>query len=408
MKARRATLGCCAVVILAATLTGCAPTADTLGARTVRPDSITAENDTTPRRIVPGLTASGTVESDRAPVAADDVVVSLRFPDSERGRLSFVGATSAGTRWQIDTNPSCVGSALTRAGDEELIVVLDSDARLDGGRVATRTVATAFRTDTGKRVWGPVDVPGPIQGPGLIFSSTPKAIVSADPVSRVMLSAHDGSVVVDETASDDVQIDYESNGVGIVRVAGELRAMDSRTSRTLWDSDSLARPDGTDSTWLASVDATADTSRATVVVLRWDDPDGAQVVAAHNLRTGRVLGLLPGALEAHTVSSPSGSHIVVASTQTPGATTLTAIGPIKGTLWTRSMTGTVTLESASDATLYVRNDAHGVALNLASGAERARGDFAVPLAVLADGTAILPTGNQSRYLLAAPTPKDGP
>lgn len=406
VKARRARAACCAVIILAATLTGCTPAAHQLGARTVPPESITVDGDARPGRIAPGLTATGTVESDRAPVAAAGAFVSMIFPDSERGQLSFVGATSAGTRWQIDTNPSCVGSAFTRAGDDELIVVLDSDARLDGGRVATRTVATAFRTDTGEHAWGPVDVPGPIQGPGLIFSNTPKAIVSADAVSRVMLSAHDGSVVVDETTTDDVQVDYESNGVGLVRSAGELRAMDTRTSNTLWDSASLARPDGTDSTWSASLDETADTSRGDVVFLRWAAPDGAQLVAAHNLRTGQVLGSLPGAPEAHTVSTPSGSHIVVASTLAPGATVLTAIDPLEGTLWARRVTGTVTLESASDATLYLRNDAQGVALSQASGAERARGDFAVPLAVLADGTAILPTGNQSRYLLAVPTPKD--
>ena len=405
MKARRAGTACCAVVISAAMLTGCTPTADTLGARTVRPESITVDSDTTQRRITPGLTARGTLESDRSPVAADSVFVSMVFPDAEREKLSFVGATSAGIRWQIDTNPSCVGSALTRAGEEELLVVLDSDARLAGDRVATLTVATAFRADTGAHVWGPVDVPGPIQGPGLIFSDTPKAIVSAESVSRVMLSAHDGSVVADETRSDDVQIDYESNGVGLVRIAGELRALDTRTSSTLWDSASLPLPDGTDSTWSASVDETAGSSRGTVVVLRWAAPDGAQVVAAHDVRTGRVLGALPGARDALTISSPSGSHTVVAS-PAPGATILTAIDPVKGIVWARHVTGTVTLESASDATLYLRTDGQGVALNLADGIERARGDFAVPLAVLSDGTAILPTGNQSRYLLATPTSKD--
>ncbi|TFC84279.1 hypothetical protein E3T23_00255 [Cryobacterium cheniae] len=404
MRARYTTT-CCAFVILGATLTGCTPTADTLGARTVRPESIIFDTDETPRRIAPGLTAAGTLESDRAPIAADGAFVSMIFPDGEREQLSFVGATSTGTRWQIDTNPSCVGSALTRAGEEELIVVLDSDARLAGGRVAMRTVATAFRADTGAHVWGPVDVPGPIQGPGLIFADTPKAIVSAAPTSRVMLSAHDGSVVADETRSDDVQIDYESNGVGLVRIAGELRALDTRTSSTLWDSVSLARPDGTDSTWSASVDETAGASRGTMVVLRWAAPDGAQVVAAHDVRTGRVLGSLPEARDMVTVSSPSGSHIVVAS-PAPGATILTAIDPVEGLLWARHITGTVTLESASDATLYLRNDAQGVALNLASGLEHARGDFAVPLAILADGTAILPTGDQSRYLLTTTTPKD--
>ena len=401
----RHTTTCCAVVILAATLTGCTPAADTLGARTVRPESITVDSSETPKRIAPGLTATGTLQSDRAPAAADNVFVSMIFPDGERDQLSFVGATSAGTRWQIDTNPSCVGSALTRAGEEELLIVLDSDARLAGGRVATRTVATAFRTDTGEQVWGPVDVPGPIQGPGLIFSDTPKTIVSAEPVSRVMLSAHDGSIVADETSSDEVQIDYESNGVGLVRTAGELRALDTRTSDTLWDSASLARPDGTDSTWSVTVDETADTPRGSMVVLRWAAPDGAQVVAAHDVRTGRVLGALPEARDAVTVSSPSGSHIVVASPES-GATILTAIDPVEGPLWARHITGTVTLESASDATLYLRNDAQGVALNLASGVERARGDFAVPLAILADGTAILPTGDQSRYLLTTTTPKD--
>ncbi|HSP52565.1 MAG TPA: hypothetical protein VLO00_06695, partial [Cryobacterium sp.] len=285
MRAHRTTTACCAVTILAVTLTGCTPTADTLGARSVQPESITVESDGTPRGIAPGLTATGTLESDREPVAADDVFVSMIFPGGQRDQLSFVGATGTGTRWQIDTNPSCVGSALTRAGEEEILIVLDSDARLAGGLVATRTVATAFRTDTGEHVWGPVDVPGPIHGPGLIFADTPKAIVSADPVSRVMLSAHDGSVVADETTSDDFRIDYESNGVGVVRIAGELRALDTRTSGTLWDSTSLARPDGTDSTWAASVEETADTSRGSVVVLRWAAPDGAEVVAAHDLRT---------------------------------------------------------------------------------------------------------------------------
>lgn len=406
MKIGSVTAACCAVVILAATLTGCASTAHTLGARPVRPESITVASDATSTRITPGLTATGTVELDRAPAAANGVFVSMIFPDSEREQLSFVGATGASTRWQIDTNPSCVGSALTRAGDEEMIVVLDSDARLDGGRLATRTVATAFRTDTGKQVWGPVDVPGPIQGPGLIFADTPKAIVSADPVSRVMLSASDGSVVVDETGTDDVQIDYESNGVGLMRIAGELQAMDTRTSRTLWDSASVPRPDGTDSTWSASVDETVETSRGDLVFLRWTAPDGEWVTAAHNVRTGNFLGSIPGTLVPATVASPSRNRIVVASTPAPATTLLTALDPDEGILWAQNVSGTVTLESASDDTLYLRNRAQGVALDLDSGAETARGDFAVPRAVLADGTAILPTGNQSKYLLARPTPKD--
>ncbi|MDJ0322657.1 hypothetical protein QMG61_02620 [Cryobacterium sp. PH31-AA6] len=287
-----------------------------------------------------------------------------------------------------------------------MIVVLDSDAQVAGGRLATHTVATAFRTDTGKQVWGPVEVPGPIQGLGLIFADTPKAIVSVDAASRVMLNASDGSVVADESTTGDVQIDYESNGVGLIRIDGELQAMDTRTSLTLWNSTSLPRPDGTDSTWSAGVDETVETSRGDVVFLRWTAPDGEWVTAAHNARTGNFLGSIPGGLIPATVESPSRNRIVEASMPAPATTILTALDPDEGILWAKNVSGTVTLESASDNKLYLRNGAQGVALTLDSGDELARGDFAVPRAVLADGTAILPTGNQSKYLLARPTPKD--
>lgn len=143
-----------------------------------------------------------------------------------------------------------------------------------------------------------------------------------------------------------------------------------------------------------------------MVFLRWTAPGGEWVVAAHNVRTGRFLGSIPGALVPATVSSPRRNRIVVASTQAPATTLLTALDPEEGLMWARNVSGTVTLESASDDTLFLRNGAQGVALDLDSGAERFRGDFAVPLAVLADGTAILPTGNQSQYLFATPTQKD--
>ncbi|MDJ0322656.1 hypothetical protein QMG61_02615 [Cryobacterium sp. PH31-AA6] len=98
MTAGRVTAARCAVVILASTLTGCTPTAHTLGARTVRPQSVTVNSAATTTRVTPGLTTSSTVELDRAPAASGGVFVSMVFPNKRHGQLSFVGATDAGIR----------------------------------------------------------------------------------------------------------------------------------------------------------------------------------------------------------------------------------------------------------------------------------------------------------------------
>ena len=76
--------------------------------------------------------ATGIVQFDSQPGVSHNVFVSTLFPNSEVEGLNFIGLSEAGIRWQIETNLSCVGFVLTRDGDRELIVILDSDATAEG------------------------------------------------------------------------------------------------------------------------------------------------------------------------------------------------------------------------------------------------------------------------------------
>src|SRR5699024_11117068 len=91
--------------------------------------------------------------------------------------------------------------------------------------------ATAYDLFTGERTWGPVEVPGPHQGPGLVFAA-PSEETEDDNGTRTVLDVDTGNTAV--TDSDTSHTIGESHG--IVHVAeSELRiALETGDRRELW------------------------------------------------------------------------------------------------------------------------------------------------------------------------------
>lgn len=60
------------------------------------------------------------------------------------------------------------------------------------------TTATALDLTTGEQIWGPVDVPGPYQGPGLVFAAPPEGFMGQTG-PRVALDPTTGQVAAAES-----------------------------------------------------------------------------------------------------------------------------------------------------------------------------------------------------------------
>ncbi len=394
-----ATATLASVVLLAA----CSGSPSQLGAHRV--SDIVNLVDFTATSAMPALPsdylATGIVQFDSQPAVSDNVFVSTLFPNSEVEDLNFIGLSEAGIRWQIETNPSCVGFVLTRDGDRELIVILDSDTTAEAGKLATRTVATAFESESGAIAWGPVNVPGPARGSGLIFADTPKGIVSDDVLPAVMLSAHDGTVSAAEDATGASTIEYESNGTGLIETAGLLTAVDTTTGEIRWDANTLSRPTDVESS--SAVSVADDVSQEDIVFLDWVDSAGDSVVSAHNVKTGAMLAEFSGHVTGPSIIDESSENLAVSSFRpTDGATILTAIDPDSGTLWEQVLESDMTPVSASDKVIYLRGGMGNVTITWSDGHMQQRGQGRIPMAVLPNGTGLFPTGDPYEYVLASP------
>ena len=400
---RRAAGAAAATLASVALLAACSGPSSQLGAHRV--SDVVDLMDFTATSAMPALPgdylATGIVQFDSQPAVSGNVFVSTLFPNRKVEGLNFIGLSAAGTRWQIVTNPSCVGFVLTRDGDRELIVILDSDATAEAGKLATRTVATAFESESGAIAWGPVDVPGPARGSGLIFADTPKGIVSDDVSPAVMLSAHDGTVSVAEDAAGASTIEYESNGTDLIETARLLTAVDTASGKVLWNEGTLSRPTDVESSSAVSVAVNA--SQGDIVFLDWVNPAGDTVVSAHNLRTGAILTEFPGHLAGPSIIDESSENLALSSSRpTDGATILTAIDPDSGTLWEQVLESDTTAVSASDTVIYLRGGRGNVTITWSDGDQQQRGQERIPMAVLPNGTGLFPTGEPYEYVLASP------
>lgn len=317
---------------------------------------------------------------DDVPIPAEEMLVGLIFPTDEQSDVSVIGVDPSGsTRWTVRTNPSCIGYGVTEVDGHMAAVVLASDADNRNGKVASVTTANAYDVTDGTRLWGPAPVPGPLQGPGLIFGEVEATVVGGDSGPKQMLAASTGEPV--EPPTDGAVPVYEHHGVGLFGHDGVLTAVDTASGRALWSSGEIDAPSG----WFPE-DGTAELLESTlasdegVVAVRWSS-GGDERTSLHHLRTGELVAELGDETEFRTVVD-HGSHTVVVS-------------GLDGFRVTRAYDlGSRTLRwdnSGEDSLLeitvvrsgvgYGTEGGVSVAVDLASGRRLEQGDQPVPVAV---------------------------
>ncbi|GLY69112.1 PQQ-binding-like beta-propeller repeat protein [Amycolatopsis taiwanensis] len=320
-----------------------------------------------------------TAPFDDVPRAAGDMLVGLVYPTDEQADLSVVGVDASGsTRWAVRTNPACVGYGVTNSGGRAVAVVLASDADNRNGRIAAVTTANAYDAHDGDRVWGPVSVPGPMQGPGLIFGMNTPSIVGGAQGEKVMLSAAAGTPVKPPRAGAAPL--YEHEGIGLFGGDGIVTAVDTRSGSVLWESSALTLPEDWNVTRpMAALADGADASDSGVVALRWSDADAIDRMALHDLRTGRLIAALGDEPEPRTAVDTGSGTVVV--TGLDGFRVARAFDLASGVqLWEdASSGGMLDLMLAHQGVGYGTRGGRSVAIDLRTGQPLGDGDWPVPV-----------------------------
>ncbi|MCW2135290.1 hypothetical protein B0G38_004481 [Arthrobacter sp. VKM Ac-2550] len=360
--------------------------------------------ETADPRVFPGFEVTSEVRIDSAPASAGATFIGSVFPRDGRSSLSFYGFNAEGTLWRVDTNPSCVGTVLTSVGGQPAVVILDSDARQDGQGPVSVTTATAFSAASGEVLWGPTEVPGPSAGNGLIFANTPKAL-TAGTTPGTLLDASTGTVV--ETPAGETAL-YEHHGAALIGSGTGFSAVDTGSGGTLWSADELTRLSGT--TAGATVRFTGSYGPATggIVVLRWEEQGKEPQDAIYSLRTGEPLGQLAGSPAGMAAVEESSGTVLLASELADGSQMNTAVRPDEGTVWTKSFARSARVTAAGPGVAYGELDGVAAKIDIESGAILDTGDFALPVSMLADGTALFPTKERTVYAVAVPNRQDTP
>lgn len=296
----------CAVVAAVLALTGC--TSEPLGA---------SAGEVTD--------AGETVAFDRSPTRFGDGLVAVRYPSAQSAELTFV-VTDGEQQWEARTNPACTGFTVTRVDGEDLLVILDSDAALHDGVIATETTATAFRED-GAVAWGPVSVTGGVSDLGLIAMEMPGGAVTGEPPSGMALSPRTGEAL---DLPDTERPAYAHHGLLASNSPTGVAVRDAAADGTplLWHSAPEAPP-GASGPARVAADPTASTGEA--LVLEWPTGDGVQFTV-HRFDDGRLLATLPGAPTARTVSTPAGDTAFF-TTDAPTGRSVIAVSTTDGELW---------------------------------------------------------------------------
>lgn len=177
------------------------------------------------------------------PQVAGAYFVGFAAPGGDGAPLEYSVVDSYGTlRWTALRPAACTGFAVSTADGEPIVVLTDSDvvegeargSGADGDDGRWRTTASAYLLATGERVWGPVPVPGTVQGPGLVFGASAAGSVLGATGPRIALDPVSGAIVVDEATDPDVRVVGEYDGIVVTAAHGLLTALAAADGTTLW------------------------------------------------------------------------------------------------------------------------------------------------------------------------------
>ncbi|GAA1559650.1 hypothetical protein [Brevibacterium picturae] len=117
-------------------------------------------------------------------------------------RLDFSAVDSNGTTlWQAQRPTGCTGFTVTADGEGNPLAVLTDSASDES--CSTEVTASAYDLESGEHKWGPTEVPGPMQGPGTVFSS------DDDSAKAVALDPDTGEVASEESSASRVLGEYQ-------------------------------------------------------------------------------------------------------------------------------------------------------------------------------------------------------
>ena len=344
------------------------------------------------------------------PKATESMFVGV-VQEREGGAVEFLGVDHTGrTRWSTERDPECTGFVITRdpRDGSELVVLLDKEKDPDGGFLATRTTASAFRPDDGELVWGPVDVPGTLVGPGLVFAAVQGSVMSDHTGPKLALHPGTGAVVADE--HEDEVILHEYHGVVLVHRDEALRAIDF-TGADLWDHTDLEVPEELDASDVrVGYGPRPDDDSAAAVTYVWTAPSDEEplLYTVHDLRTGDRLLTLAADREPRALDVGDGRTAVLGTpTETPDASSVQVVTDEgDAPLWRHEVGPDARMRGAAGATLYLDDaDAHQ-ALDVRTGSldQEWEGSAEPPAAALESGPALVEvtTADESRVFAALP------
>lgn len=297
-------------------------------------------------------------------------------PVDAGGYLEFTAVDSRGQAlWALERPLACAGFTLTTGPDGVPIAVINDAVTTDSSLSATS--ASAYDLRTGELVWGPVDVPGPHQGPGLVYAAPSEAAMGASG-PRMALSPITGEVLADESDSE-WSVVAENHGTVLLSDGNSFRALDADGAQ-LWES---VLPAG-----LNDSQAAASTSLgAGVQPLR--AADGTLTII--ELNGGKVLG---DKVTSSAVDASTGTLVVTDPTTTRAVNIENG-----GLLWSTPSTAQAYVVSAGGAMSYVRDGDTIRVQNSITGditpgyPESLTGVIAVPLIMTGTGAAAYPHEN---------------
>lgn len=345
-----------------------------------------------------GLTVVDPGWTRTTPQYADGIYLAAAERD---GVLEFSAVDVDGeVRWVAQRPIACSGFDVTVDADGRALAVLTDAATTDDALAAT--TASAYDLTTGELVWGPVEVPGPYQGPGLVFAAPPEAAMGAGG-PRTALDPSTGQVTATEEDADVERVVGEYDGLVLTVEADELVARTTIGGQELWrlavdepgwSAEALRASVGSPGEGLALVD-TAQDDRALI-----------------DLDTGEV------------VDEPVRDAVVDAMTGTVvvrGDDGMRALGDGDDPLWSQSVSDETTVAAVGGVFLYLRDGGAVRVHNVLTGAvaqaydPEGEGVVVVPAHITPVGAALL--RHDGRLLLATlpdqplvgePTPTDGP
>lgn len=313
----------------------------------------------------PGWTAS--------PHELDGVLIA---PVEHDALVEFAAVSTAGEAlWSAQRPLDAAGYAVTLTSQDQPLAVLTDIAEPSAGRTAS-----AYDLATGALVWGPVDVPGPLVGPGVVFAAT-EATTTADAGSPVALDPDTGAEV--SWGGGATWVLGEFAGEVLVETQGELVLRRTSDDAVVWNVSDVNTDTG------APLTATGDL-RGGLVMLK----TGSESSTVLRLDSGRVIA--EGIIDA--VLDPTTSTVVV--THEEGLRALDAHGE---PLWAYPTAQDAVLHSAHGALVYTREGATMRVHNAVTGAvalayQDSGTTIAVPEHFSASGAAVISV--DGRILLA--------